>query len=412
MVVDETQAPSAIAIIANSLTPYRLHLHERIVEELPQVHLSSCFTHEASNAPWQLDGPVKIRPLYFGPGERSSDQDRLFNQFKEWRKGGRILQWVQEQRIRAVVIDGYNDLGRLRVIAGCNSLGIPCFLFGDSNVLCDRPAGWRAAIKRPYVRWVLSRCAGAFYCGRLGKDYFHRYGVVAARLFPFPYEPHYERLSDVTPQDAETYRQRTAITAGKKRLLYSGRLVRAKRVDLLLRGFQAIAAERPEWDLVIAGDGPERLELQAMIQPGLQSRIHWMGFLKESKELALLYRLCDVLVLPSDYEPWGVVVAEAATGLALVCSSVVGAAADLVEPGRNGLIFPAGDAGALVWALREVTRPGESDRMKEQSPKVLANWRRDSDPVRGLLRALESVGVVAGPRGTTEGATPCGGRLA
>jgi len=97
-----------------------------------------------------------------------------------------------------------------------------------------------------------------------------------------------------------------------------------------------------------------------------------------------------VLVLPSDYEPWALVVVEAAAaGMALICSDVVGAAAELVKEGVNGFTFPVGDVGAMTQRLREVTAPQRIDQMKERSKEVLGEWRRKADPVEGLRRAVE-----------------------
>jgi glycosyltransferase involved in cell wall biosynthesis len=108
-----------------------------------------------------------------------------------------------------------------------------------------------------------------------------------------------------------------------------------------------------------------------------------------------VYRCADVLVLPSDYEPWGVVVTEAAAaGLAVIASSVVGAAADVVEEGVNGRIFRRGDKEHLVECLLDLTDPHRTDAAKAASQRVLARWRSKCDPVQGLRRALALTGLV------------------
>jgi len=112
-------------------------------------------------------------------------------------------------------------------------------------------------------------------------------------------------------------------------------------------------------------------------------------------DIAALYALCDVLVLPSDYEPWGVVVAEAATRLALVASSTVGAAADLLKDGLNGRFFEPGNLHSLHSALMEVSSSETIDRMKAASPRVLATWRAQSDPVANLRLSLRDCGVLS-----------------
>jgi glycosyltransferase involved in cell wall biosynthesis len=101
------------------------------------------------------------------------------------------------------------------------------------------------------------------------------------------------------------------------------------------------------------------------------------------------------LVLPSDYEPWALVIIEAAAaGLAILRSDVVGAAAELVRDGRNGRVFPPGDLDALVSAMRDVTHPDRIDAMKAASAEVLLEWQMRGDPVNGVRHALQRAGVL------------------
>jgi glycosyltransferase involved in cell wall biosynthesis len=168
-----------------------------------------------------------------------------------------------------------------------------------------------------------------------------------------------------------------------------------KRVDLLMDAFLEIAGRRPEWDLVVLGDGPLRAQLQSRIPTDLSGRVIWAGFVDDQSVVSAVYRLSDVLVLPSDYEPWALVINEAvAAGLAVISSSVVGAAAELVPDGVNGRSFPPGDKCALVDAILEVTQFDALERMKSASAGVLEDWQRRGDPVEGLRQALRSVDIL------------------
>jgi glycosyltransferase involved in cell wall biosynthesis len=386
--------PIPVAIISNEQTPYRNHLHSRIVREVPEILLWSVFTHQLASSPWHTEASEIIRPVLFGKGERSVDQSVLRFQVREWKKGGGIINWCRDQGIRAVIINGYNDLGRIRLMRWCHTNRVPCFVFGDSNIRCDLATGIKRYLKRLGVGWVLNTCSGVMYCGRLGREYFLKYGASADRLFAFPYEPDYELGGNLTAAEIESVRCRTGLRSGARHLIYSGRLVGAKRVDLLLAAYKRIAAVRPDWDLVIAGDGPLRAELEAAVPAELRQRVVWAGFVDDPLQLATLYAAADVLVLPSDYEPWGVVVAEAAVHLAIVASSIVGAAADLVEDGVNGKIFRKGDADALTDALLEVTDKNVIDSMKAASPKKLDEWRRAVEPITNLRAALAEAEIL------------------
>lgn len=383
--------PIPLAIIVNEQTPYRLHLHRRIVREIPEIELWSLFTHELATSPWQYQSLSEIRPVLFGAGQSTAGQDSLRNALREWRKGGEIVRWLHAHGIRAVVLFGYNDPARLQIILWCRRNRIPCFLFGDGNLLNERATGLLAAVKRIYVSWVLRQCQGVFHCGKLGREFFLKYGADPSRLYPFPYEPDYDLLVPKNETIPDQLRARFRMAPDRRRLLFVGRLIPVKRPDLLLAAFERIAVFRPDWDLVMAGDGP----LRSALARNSDSRTLWIGFLDNVEEIGALYAICDVLVLPSEFEPWGVVVTEAATQLALVASSVVGAAADVLEDGVNGKLFKSGDIEALTAALLEVTRPDRIDHMKSASPKVLSRWRSQSDPVSSLRRALRDIRLVA-----------------
>jgi glycosyltransferase involved in cell wall biosynthesis len=389
--------PFEIAIVSNEQTPYRLHLHRRIATECPDVRLWSVFTHEVASSPWAYEAVDEIRPVLFGRGERTSQQSNVLRSGHEWRKGGQIIRWMANRPIGAVILAGYNDAGRLRILDWCYRRGVPCFVFGDSNIRCDAAGGWKAAMKQHVLRHILARCSGALHCGRLGFEYFRRYGVPEDRLFPFPYEPDYPAIMSPDADAVRQVQEMFRFLRSKRYLLYSGRLVAVKRTDLLLQAFANIAPMRPEWNLAIVGDGPLRRELESGVVPALRNRIIWTGFIDDPERLAAVYQCCDVLTLPSDFEPWGVVVTEAAAaGLALLTSSVVGAAADVLEDGRNGRIFRTGDLSHLEECLLDITGP-DLPAMKAASPGVLARWRERADPVAGLRRALTAVGLVHSP---------------
>jgi glycosyltransferase involved in cell wall biosynthesis len=145
--------------------------------------------------------------------------------------------------------------------------------------------------------------------------------------------------------------------------------------------------------LLFVGDGEERHRLEERVR-GLGWRsVLFLGF-KNQSELPRYYDLCDVFVLPSAKEPWGLAVNEAMNAAKpVVVSDRVGCARDLVRDGLNGFVFPVGDIGALAERLRRLTdEPETARRMGEQSVRVIEKWNFDAD-IHGLLQALGSTAV-------------------
>jgi len=388
-----------VAWVSNSLPPYRLYSFRRIIQEIPEIEFWSLFTHgpgqSSANLPWKQEYQDDIRPVAFHSGDPVPKGFRLSAARREWRKGKRMIQWMKQHKVRAVIVAGYNDLGRVRVIRWCGRNGIPCFLVADSNILGDRASGLRAVMKRVLLRSLLRNCTGVMPCGSCGKDYFRRYGVSDERMFLVPYESDFSLFQRSASAEIERLCLTHGLAVSRKRLVYGGRLVDVKRVDLLIDAFVALAPNRPNWDLLIIGDGPLRESLRDRIPSEFQGRILWKGFVEEPSVLADLYRCCDVLVLPSDVEPWGIVITEAAAaGLAIVASDVVGAAYDLVQRGVNGILFTAGQSALLLEALLEVTDEFKIERFRGASPQIFRQWRAAADPIQGLRRALTFAEVI------------------
>jgi glycosyltransferase involved in cell wall biosynthesis len=297
--------------------------------------------------------------------------------------------------VRLIILLGYNDLTRMLLIRWARRVGVPLLITGDSNVFSEGRLGYvKRTVKRAYVRWVLGCASGLMPMGVCGRAFYRLYKDHDLPEFLFPYEPDYALFEQPDAEHERAFIQRYSLNAGRKRLLYSGRLVSVKRVDLLIDAFARVAAHRPEWDLVLAGDGPLRNQLESRVPVGLRDRVTWTGFL-QMKDTACCYRQCDVLVHPSEYEPWALVVNEAiAAGLAVVASNVIGAAVELVRHGTNGLLVQPRNVESLTDALLRITTPTATEAMRAQAPAILKQWRTAADPVAGVRQALKYFKVI------------------
>lgn len=387
--------PPLVAIVTNVMTPYRLHLHRRIAAELPEIRLSTVLTHDQGDQPWAVDEAPEINPVMFGRGHAAAQASSPRHAAREWRKGGRIARWLREHGARAVVLQGYNDPGRLRIAAWCRAAGVPCFLSADSNIHADHARGWRRVAKRLVVGGVVRACAGVMPCGSAGAAYFARYGAAPARTYPFPYEPNYEAVRDLPEETIEAVRSRFGLDARRRRVMFCGRLVAVKGIDTAIDAFVRVADRRPDWDLLVVGDGPMRAELEARVPAPLRRRGRFIGFVGDPTTVAALFRASHLYMHPAVFEPWGIVIAEAAAaGLGVLCSSVAGAGLDLVKEGVNGALLPPGDAEAWSEALLTAT---EADRWAAWGAAawgVLSAFRAENDPVAGLRQALTDIGLV------------------
>jgi glycosyltransferase involved in cell wall biosynthesis len=307
----------------------------------------------------------------------------------EWHKGSRLIEYIQCNDIRAVILFGYRYLSYLRVIRNCRKSGIPVFVHNDSNIHGERNLSpTKRAIKNRLYRWWIAQVSGVMSMGEYGDQFFLQYGVDPRRLYRVPWPMDREFHNAVSKDRLQQFRQKFRLSSERRYLLYSGRLVPDKRVDLLIDAFPSIAARRPQWDLLVVGDGVLAGELRQRVPESIRQRVVWTGFL-DGDEPALAYAAADALVLPSDREPWALVIEEAmSAGLAVVASDVVGAAHELIEDKHSGRIFVAGSVGELIDALLDITDPEKLQWYQEQAQQALLRWCERQNPINEIRRAL------------------------
>jgi glycosyltransferase involved in cell wall biosynthesis len=186
------------------------------------------------------------------------------------------------------------------------------------------------------------------------------------------------------------------------RFLFVGRLVREKGVEVLLAAWRDSGPRPSRAVLVVVGAGSSQAPQAGSTKTDGEGVLR-MGALAPAA-LRDVYAACDVLVLPSIptrtfREPWGLVVNEAMNRrLPVIASDAVGAAAGgLVQDGHNGLVVPAGDAGALAAAIGRLSQDAQLRvRLGEAGARDVRAYSHDAW-AEGFSRALASLGASRAP---------------
>jgi len=146
-----------------------------------------------------------------------------------------------------------------------------------------------------------------------------------------------------------------------RRFVFVGRMVAAKSVDKLVDAYRIYRAENANpWPLICCGSGPLRNCLEN------EAGIRVEGFVQPEKMPQVL-GTAGCLILPSSFEPWALVIHEAAaSGLLILASENVGAVTHLVQPGYNGFIFNNNDVPALAALMSRVSSMSD-DRLDQMS---------------------------------------------
>jgi len=164
---------------------------------------------------------------------------------------------------------------------------------------------------------------------------------------------HYGLPFNPDPTEREATRQavRRELGIGKTDLVVGMvcRLVEQKGVQYGLKVFSQIIRDFPSARLVIAGDGPLRRSLEAMVIPlGLQGRVQFLGW---RDDVPQIMAALDVLLVPSLWEGFGLVILEAMAQRVPTIGSAVSAIPEIVVHGETGLLAPPEDIDRLIEAL-------------------------------------------------------------
>ncbi len=173
------------------------------------------------------------------------------------------------------------------------------------------------------------------------------------------------------PETGSTDASREWAPADRSVLLGMGRLHPQKGFDRLLPIFARLRSAHPNWHLVLLGEGDERARLEAQVRDlGLQQHVSLPGWVSDVD--GALSR-SDLFVLPSRYEGFGNVVAEAlACGVPVVTMDCPSGPGEIVRDGVDGLIVPAEDTARLEQALDRVMGDAQlRDQFSARGPEVL-----------------------------------------
>jgi glycogen(starch) synthase len=155
---------------------------------------------------------------------------------------------------------------------------------------------------------------------------------------------------------------------------FAGRLVYEKGVQHVIHALPELRDRHPGLRLIVAGDGPYKPELQAEVaRLRLEPTVHFAGFV--GGDLAATFAASDTVVVPSIYEPFGMVALEAAAAGAPLAVAATGGLAEIVEPGVTGVTFPTRDPDALAAAVSTLLHDQRSARRMARRARVMVRTR-------------------------------------
>jgi glycosyltransferase involved in cell wall biosynthesis len=305
-----------------------------------------------------------------------------------------LWQEVRAGRFDALVVHGHTPAAMLIGAIAAKVSGGAVFMRCDTHLGLPR-SKLRSALRQPLLTFLYKQLDGVLAIGSANATFYRAMGVSQGRIFSMPYSVDNDRFrsaSHISAQDRRQLRSAFGVIDDRPILLFVGKFQRGKRANDLLCAAELLSREGTIFHLVMVGSGEMESELRDLSQRVGSSKVHFAGFVNQDL-LPKVYAACDIFVLPSDNEAWGLTVNEAmCVGLPIVASAEIGCAPDLVQPGQNGQLFAAHDIEGLANALRPlILDSGERRKMALMSREIISRWSY-FECLTGLRTALASVG--------------------
>ena len=304
----------------------------------------------------------------------------------------RALDHCADWRERIHIIPGYSPPFLLHLAGLLSRRRVP-WVHWSEHSWPRRRAHLTFSIKWVYGHLARYRALGALAIGDLARQEFIRWGIPPNRIRFLPYA-----VPRVTvPAGAEP----AEVPLESPHFLFLGQLCPRKGIDLLLLAMRDVLAAHPNARLELAGkDQPGGLYERMAERLEITHAVRFSGVV-EAVNVGRVLQRCDVLILPSRHDGWGVVLNEGASlGKALVASDACGAAHHLIAPDINGYRFRAGDRSALASAMLAYCRnPSLARRHGAESLRIFEDFtpERNAARLEQALLSLQSATTTMNP---------------
>lgn len=347
-----------IAFITNAPAPYRSKQFETIMKNTDKFTLTFFYTGaKGKQRDWLVEKSDYFSEVYLEGLFRIGDQYLFYKK----------LHKITDE-FDIFILGGYDSTATFKILFYLKKLNKKAIMVMD-GISPDKLS------EKNKVRYVLKK----IFISRI--DFFFANGVVSKKYlttnFKIDEDKIYNQFLTVdvnTVTNRAEYARLNRSPNHKFTLVYSGRLLKRKRVSDILRAV-SLSKFKNNIAIKIIGSGEEEEELK-QLATSLNLDVKFEKFISDQNELFSRYGEVDCFILPSVNEPWGLVINEAeAAKLPVLVSESCGCSLDLVKNGVNGFTFTAGDVQGLSKKIDRIyTINVNENLMGEESFKIISNW--------------------------------------
>lgn len=341
---------------------------------------------------WDVDLLSGYRPVFLGARAKQRVPGGFFSLVcpEVWSE-------IVKGDFDALWIHGYAHAVNVIAVLAAKYKGIPVFVRSETHLGLQR-SGWKRVVRDGMLRVAYKFVDGFLAIGSGNRKYYESLGIAPSRIFDVPYAVDNERFIQsamLSADERDAVRAKYGLDQSLPVVVYASKFIQRKHPDDLVEAFSVLQREGLSASLLLVGTGEMEIELRAKVKAANLRNVVFAGFANQS-ELPRIFGASDVFVLPSENEPWGLIVNEAmCAGIPVIVSEEVGCVQDLVEDGVNGCRMRAGDVGSLVAAMRTILQDEVRRKlMGEHARERISQWSYEQCRV-GVLRSLAPAGEVS-----------------
>lgn len=277
----------------------------------------------------------------------------------------------------AVLLHGYNYAVNVLALLAAKTKGLPVLMRSETHLGLER-TGWKRWIRDAVLSIAYHFVDGFLAIGTANRVYYRSLGVTDDKIFDVPYTVDNNRFitaATIAPEQRAEVRKKYGLPVDGPVVLYASKFMRRKHPDDVIRAMATLRDKGLKATLFMVGTGELEQDLRDLAISLGTDNVVFGGFINQA-ELPKVYAASDIFVLPSENEPWGLIVNEVmCASIPVVVSDEVGCVPDLVKDGVNGYHIKAGDIGSLAMALEKLLADEPlRRRMGAASLSIMSGW--------------------------------------
>lgn len=289
--------------------------------------------------------------------DKNNSIDILSNSWKMWK-------WIYSVKYRYIIYGGWTNVEFI-ILMFLLPRRQNCVI-SESSIYESKTTGVKGFLKK----LILNRNINAFVSGfphKMLLSQLHYRGII-----------HITGGVGLALRNHKLNQSRYCYEKPPFRYVFTGRIIELKNLELLIKAFNENG--KP---LTIIGTGSKEAEYKALAK----SNINFLGFIDNNK-LKDIYVNCDCFILPSNSEPWGLVVEEALyNGLPVIVSDKVGCNIDMVKNYNTGVIFNHLSINSLQDAIKQM----EQNYLHYKNNIMAIDWnKRDKEQIEAFTNILQA----------------------